>query len=70
MPLTDTSIRNAKPADKPVRLFDGGGLLNGSPRYSLTAEVRSGPTGPSVESLPLYAASRCKSFDVHSPDRG
>lgn len=26
MPLTDTAIRNAKPADKPVRLFDGGGL--------------------------------------------
>jgi len=26
MPLTDTAIRNAKPADKPVRLFDGSGL--------------------------------------------
>jgi hypothetical protein len=26
MPLTDTAIRAAKPADKPVRLFDGGGL--------------------------------------------
>lgn len=26
MPLTDTAIRNAKPADKSVRLFDGGGL--------------------------------------------
>ncbi|RQU62404.1 tyrosine-type recombinase/integrase [Burkholderia cenocepacia] len=26
MPLTDTAIKNAKPADKPVRLFDGGGL--------------------------------------------
>lgn len=26
VPLTDTAIRNAKPADKPVRLFDGGGL--------------------------------------------
>ncbi|WP_438331383.1 tyrosine-type recombinase/integrase [Burkholderia pseudomallei] len=26
MPLTDTAIRNAKPADKPLRLFDGGGL--------------------------------------------
>jgi integrase len=26
MPLTDTAIRKAKPADKPVRLFDGGGL--------------------------------------------
>jgi hypothetical protein len=24
--LTDTAIRNAKPADKPVRMFDGGGL--------------------------------------------
>jgi integrase len=24
--LTDAAIRNAKPADKPVRLFDGGGL--------------------------------------------
>lgn len=26
MPLTDTAIRNAKPADRPVRLFDAGGL--------------------------------------------
>ena len=26
MPLTDRAIRNAKPSDKPVRLFDGGGM--------------------------------------------
>lgn len=26
MPLTDTAVRNAKPADKVQRLFDGGGL--------------------------------------------
>jgi len=26
MPLTDTTIRNAKPDTKPVRMFDGGGL--------------------------------------------
>ena len=26
MPLSDTSIRTVKPSDKPVRLFDGGGL--------------------------------------------
>ena len=26
MPLTETSIRKAKPTDKPIRLFDGGGL--------------------------------------------
>lgn len=26
MPLTDNTIRNAKPQDKPVRLFDGGGM--------------------------------------------
>ena len=26
MPLTDTAIRSVKPATKPVRLFDGGGL--------------------------------------------
>jgi integrase len=26
MPLTDTAIRNAKPGEKPVRLFGGGGL--------------------------------------------
>ncbi len=26
MPLSDVEIRNAKPAEKPVRLFDGGGL--------------------------------------------
>ncbi|MDR2506736.1 MAG: integrase arm-type DNA-binding domain-containing protein [Candidatus Accumulibacter sp.] len=25
-PLTDTAVKNAKPADKPVRMFDGGGL--------------------------------------------
>ena len=27
MALTDTAIRNAKPADKPIKLFDGGGLF-------------------------------------------
>lgn len=27
MPLTDTAIRNAKPADKPRKLFDAGGLF-------------------------------------------
>lgn len=26
MPLTDTTIKNAKPKAKPYRLFDGGGL--------------------------------------------
>lgn len=26
MPLTDAAIRSAKPSDKPLRLFDGGGL--------------------------------------------
>lgn len=26
MPLTDSAIRTAKPAEKPVRMFDGGGL--------------------------------------------
>jgi hypothetical protein len=26
MPLTDTTIKNAKPSAKPVRMFDGGGL--------------------------------------------
>jgi hypothetical protein len=26
VPLTDTAIRNAKPGEKPIRLFDGGGL--------------------------------------------
>ena len=26
MSLTDTAIRNAKPGEKSVRLFDGGGL--------------------------------------------
>lgn len=26
MPLTDTAIKSAKPTDKPLRLFDGGGL--------------------------------------------
>ncbi len=25
MPLTDTAIRNAKPGEKPAKLFDGGG---------------------------------------------
>jgi len=27
MKLTDTAIRNAKPADKPCRMFDGRGLF-------------------------------------------
>ena len=26
MPLTDTTIRNGKPREKPIRLFDSGGL--------------------------------------------
>ena len=26
MPLTETAIRNAKPSDKPLKLFDGEGL--------------------------------------------
>lgn len=26
MPLTDTTIRSAKPGQKPIRLLDGGGL--------------------------------------------
>ncbi|OOO00840.1 MAG: hypothetical protein USCGTAYLOR_02964 [Chromatiales bacterium USCg_Taylor] len=26
MPLTDTAIRSAKPGEKPIKLFDGGGL--------------------------------------------
>ncbi len=26
MALSDTAIRNAKPGEKPVRMFDGGGL--------------------------------------------
>ena len=26
MPLSDTTIRNAKPGAKPVRLYDSGGL--------------------------------------------
>jgi hypothetical protein len=28
MPLTDRAIRNAKPGDKPIRLFDGGGMYS------------------------------------------
>jgi len=27
MALTDTAVRNAKPAEKPIKLFDGGGLF-------------------------------------------
>lgn len=27
MPLTDTTIRDTKPAEKPIKLFDGGGLF-------------------------------------------
>ena len=27
MPLTDKSIRNSKPGDRPIKLFDGGGLF-------------------------------------------
>lgn len=26
MPLSDTAVRNAKPSEKPIRMFDGGGL--------------------------------------------
>ncbi|HKH21807.1 MAG TPA: Arm DNA-binding domain-containing protein, partial [Gammaproteobacteria bacterium] len=27
MPLTDTTVRNAKSGDKPIKLFDGRGLF-------------------------------------------
>jgi hypothetical protein len=27
MPLSDIKIRNAKPKDKPYKLFDGGGMF-------------------------------------------
>lgn len=27
MPLTNAAIRNAKPGEKPLKLFDGGGLF-------------------------------------------
>ena len=27
MPLTDNSVRNAKPADRQLKLFDGGGMF-------------------------------------------
>ena len=30
MPLTDTAVRNAKPAEKSRKLFGGGGLYLGS----------------------------------------
>ena len=32
MPLTDTAIRNAKPGEKPVKLFDSAGCIWRSPR--------------------------------------
>ena len=32
MPLTDTTIRNAKPGEKPRRLFDGRPVPGGGPR--------------------------------------
>ena len=38
MPLTDTTIRNAKPGAKPVRLYDSGGLyLEVSPLRQVVA---------------------------------
>ena len=32
MPLTDTSIRNAKPSEKSIRLYDSHGLYLESPQ--------------------------------------
>ncbi|MDQ3581709.1 MAG: Arm DNA-binding domain-containing protein [Pseudomonadota bacterium] len=32
MPLTDRAIRNAKPREKPVKLFDGGVVSQFEPR--------------------------------------
>ncbi|WP_238594085.1 Arm DNA-binding domain-containing protein [Burkholderia pyrrocinia] len=28
MPLTDKAVKNAKAGDKPVKLFDGGGMFS------------------------------------------
>ncbi|MDQ3776262.1 MAG: hypothetical protein M3461_18845 [Pseudomonadota bacterium] len=39
MPLTDTAIRNARPREKPVKLFDGGGARRDSARKQLAAGV-------------------------------
>ncbi|MBG3851528.1 Arm DNA-binding domain-containing protein [Xanthomonas sp. WHRI 8391] len=41
MPLSDAAVRSAKPATKPVRLFDGGGLYVDLPerRQALAMEV-------------------------------
>ena len=42
MPLTDTAIRKAKSADKPQRLFDGGGMyLEISRSEEHTSELQS-----------------------------
>jgi hypothetical protein len=45
MPLTDTSARNAKPKDKPYKLFDGGRLFllvnpNGSKYWRLAFTLK------------------------------
>jgi hypothetical protein len=39
MPLNDTAFRNAKPGEKPVRLFDGGGISLTDRREMVATEV-------------------------------
>ena len=71
MPLTDTAIRNAKPAGKALRLFDSGGLyLEVAPaggkwwRFKYRFRARRG-VSPSASTLP--SPSRRPESDARQP---
>jgi hypothetical protein len=60
MPLMDTAIRNAKAGERPLRLFDGGGLyLEVSPtggkwwrlKYRLDGKEKRLPSGSILTSV-------------------
>ncbi|OYX72313.1 MAG: hypothetical protein B7Y95_10930 [Rhizobiales bacterium 32-66-11] len=63
MPLTDLALRNAKPKDKPYKLFDGGGLHvlvspNGSRIWRLAYRFAGKPKQLSFGPCPQVAGRR------------
>ena len=68
--LTDAAIRNAKPAAKPVRLFDGGGLyLEVAPAggKEMADDLKEIYSAPTVEQAEANLISFGKKWDATHP---
>ncbi|MGH8578103.1 MAG: tyrosine-type recombinase/integrase [Gammaproteobacteria bacterium] len=65
MPLTDRAIRSAKPQEKPIKLFDGGGLYlllnpNGSRWWRLRYRVAGKAKGLSLGTFPAVSLKQAR----------